>query len=357
MIAKQYIWSFGIMFCMAFFGSAAVTAIVAATPIASGETTIGDLSLPGQVDQYSFYGGSGDTVIIRMDMSFWPQIVLQAPNGAVVASAYGDDSTEIVFKLSQTGVYYISCSRHEPLYGGAYSMSLIKNPGSVTSEEDPEGGPIESGQTKTGSIAPSADLDVYTFFAGAGDIVTVRMDMGFWPRIYLQAPDGTIVASTYGDDSAAITAFTVDQTGTYFIICAAHEPGYAGNYGVSLTLIPGPGVQCEDGGYNICIWNSRFFVEVDWSTLSGNSGKATAVPLTSDSGYFWFFENSNVELLVKIKDGCAVNDHFWFFWGAMTDVQYTINVVDMETGAVKRIEGQQGIQQSGNDILAFACTP
>jgi hypothetical protein len=358
MIAKQYIWSFGMMFCMAFFGSAAVTTIVAATPIASGETKTGDLSLPGQVDQYSFYGGSGDTVIIRMEMGGYPQIVLQDPLGAVAASNSGHYWAEIrAFKLNKTGIQYISCSAAIAGTGGAYSMSLLKNPGRVNSEEDPDGGPIENGQTKTGTLDFYADLDAFTFFAGAGDTVTIRMDMGAYPQIYLQAPDGTVVANNSGHYTTQITAFTVDQTGTYFIVCSSGFPGNLGDYGVSLTIIPGPGVQCEDGGYNICIWNSRFFVEVDWSTLSGNSGKATAVPLTSDSGYFWFFENSNVELLVKIKDGCAVNDHFWFFWGAMTDVQYTINVVDMETGAVKRIEGQQGIQQSGNDILAFACAP
>ncbi len=358
MTAKRSFWAVGIMFCIAFFASAAVTVSLAAIPIASGETKTGDLTQIGKVDQYSFYGSMGDTVIIRMDMDFWPQIVLQAPNGAVLESDYGGESAQIAaFKLNQTGTHYFSCSTHNSGYGSTYSVSLIKNPGSVNSAEDPDGGPIENGQTKTGTIDPSADLDAFTFFAGAGDTVSIRMDTNFWPRIYLQAPDGTIVASAYDGDSAQITAFTVDQTGTYFIICSGHEPGYQGSFGVSLTIIPGPGVQCEDGGYNICLWNSRFYVEVDWSTPSGNSGKATAVPLTSDSGYFWFFENSNVELLVKVKDGCAVNDYFWFFWGAMTDVQYTINVVDMETGAVKRVEGQQGIQNSGNDIRAFACAP
>jgi hypothetical protein len=107
-------------------------------------------------------------------------------------------------------------------------------------------------------------------------------------------------------------------------------------------------------GYNMCLCSSRFSVEVDWSTLSGSSGKGTAVPLTSDSGYFWFFENTNVELLVKLMDKREVNGHFWFFWGAMTDVQYTITVIDTQTGEVKTYEGLQGVQKSGNDINAFS---
>ena len=77
------------------------------------------------------------------------------------------------------------------------------------------------------------------------------------------------------------------------------------------------------------------------------------MPLTSDSGYFWFFGNTNVELLVKILDGRGTNGHFWVFYGALTDVQYTIKVTDTETGAVKLYQGQQGVQKSANDVNAF----
>ena len=41
------------------------------------------------------------------------------------------------------------------------------------------------------------------------------------------------------------------------------------------------------------------------------------------------------------------------FSGSMTDVQYTITMRDTETGAVKIIQGQQGVQKSGNDVNAF----
>ncbi len=99
--------------------------------------------------------------------------------------------------------------------------------------------------------------------------------------------------------------------------------------------------------------NNRFTVEVDWHTLTGDTGKGFAVPLTSDSGDFWFFEDTNVELQVKMLDKREVNGHFWFFWGAMTDVEYTITVTDTETDEVKQYHGTQGVQQSGNDIHAF----
>jgi len=105
-------------------------------------------------------------------------------------------------------------------------------------------------------------------------------------------------------------------------------------------------------GNQLLLNGNRFRVEVDWQTPSG-SGKGVAIPLTGDSGYFWFFGETNVELLVKVLDGSGVNNRFWVFYGALTDVQYTITVRDTATGAVKTYQGQQGVQQSGNDINAF----
>ena len=52
-------------------------------------------------------------------------------------------------------------------------------------------------------------------------------------------------------------------------------------------------------------------------------------------------------------DGRAVNSHYWFFYGAMTDVAYTLTVTDTQTGAVKTYLGPQHVQTSRNDIRAF----
>ena len=38
-----------------------------------------------------------------------------------------------------------------------------------------------------------------------------------------------------------------------------------------------------------------------------------AVPLTPDSGYFWFFNAANIEAVVKVLNACSVNDHHWVF--------------------------------------------
>jgi hypothetical protein len=105
----------------------------------------------------------------------------------------------------------------------------------------------------------------------------------------------------------------------------------------------------------LALHDGRFEIVVDWLTPTGSGGKGIPVPLNIDSGYFWFFEDTNVELLVKIKRGCEVNGYYWFFYGALTDVAYTITVTDTETSAVKTYLGTQHVQTSANDINAFAC--
>jgi hypothetical protein len=109
---------------------------------------------------------------------------------------------------------------------------------------------------------------------------------------------------------------------------------------------------CEAGPAALCLTVSRFRVEVTWQTDSG-SGAGTAVPLTSDTGAFWFFQETNLELMVKVLDARAIDGHFWVFYGALSDVAYTITITDTETGAVRTYENPAGTLASVADTSAF----
>ena len=50
--------------------------------------------------------------------------------------------------------------------------------------------------------------------------------------------------------------------------------------------------------------------------------------LTDDSGYLWFFDADNIELIVKVLDGCGVNNRYWVFAGGLTNVEVDIIVTD-----------------------------
>ncbi|HEX3127331.1 MAG TPA: hypothetical protein VH394_08380 [Thermoanaerobaculia bacterium] len=72
---------------------------------------------------------------------------------------------------------------------------------------------------------------------------------------------------------------------------------------------------------------SVFTVTVDFER-PGSDQRSTAygVPLTRQSGYFWFFNPDNAEVTIKILDGRAVNGKYWIFLASMTDLQFTARV-------------------------------
>ncbi|HEV7535648.1 MAG TPA: ELWxxDGT repeat protein, partial [Acidimicrobiia bacterium] len=108
---------------------------------------------------------------------------------------------------------------------------------------------------------------------------------------------------------------------------------------------PGPGRLCLQGG--------RFAVEATWKDFQGKTGTGTAVPLSGDTGYFWFFAPTNVEVVAKVLDGRALGGKFWFFYGALSNVEYTLTVTDTQTGAVKTYKNSSGQFGSVADTGAF----
>jgi photosystem II stability/assembly factor-like uncharacterized protein len=105
----------------------------------------------------------------------------------------------------------------------------------------------------------------------------------------------------------------------------------------------------------LCLTQDRFRVEVSWRVpAQGTSGVGTAIPITDDTGTFWFFTPNNLELMIKVLDARVINGRFWVFFGALSDVAYTVVVTDTVTGAVKRYENPSGRLASVADTDAFS---
>lgn len=71
------------------------------------------------------------------------------------------------------------------------------------------------------------------------------------------------------------------------------------------------------------------------------------------TGYFWFFDASNIELAVKALDGTPVNGKLWVFYGALSNVEYKLTVTDTQTGQVKEYRNPSGRFASVADTAAF----
>lgn len=100
-------------------------------------------------------------------------------------------------------------------------------------------------------------------------------------------------------------------------------------------------VVFEPSGANLCFSSddqlclgARFSVTATWTSASGH-GSGHALALTPDTGTFWFFAPSNLEMMVKALDGCALNGRKWVFQGGLTNVRVDATVTDLQTGGSK----------------------
>lgn len=84
-----------------------------------------------------------------------------------------------------------------------------------------------------------------------------------------------------------------------------------------------------------CLVGGRFAVHVNFvaSFTPERVGKPLDLLPGDDAGVFWFFYQSIPEIAVKVLDGRVFNDHFWTFYGALSNVEYWVVVVrDLVTG-------------------------
>ncbi len=109
-----------------------------------------------------------------------------------------------------------------------------------------------------------------------------------------------------------------------------------------------------DAFQGLCLARNRFQVQVDFiDPRTGSAGKGQAVPLTEDTGVFWFFDPANLELMIKVLDGSAINGEFWVFYGGLSDVDYTITVTDEASGAKRTYHNAPHHLASVADTAAF----
>jgi hypothetical protein len=122
--------------------------------------------------------------------------------------------------------------------------------------------------------------------------------------------------------------------------------------------VTGNVATCTDSSTTLCLNNNRFKVEATFQTNSGQSGNAGVVKLTPETGYFWFFNNSNVEAVVKVIDGCGLNSRYWVFAGGLTDVRVTMTLTDTKTGQVRTYTNTAGVAFAPiQDTSAFTSCP
>ncbi len=124
--------------------------------------------------------------------------------------------------------------------------------------------------------------------------------------------------------------------------------------------------DCAPDANTLCLpADDRFRVSVYYETVQGGGrmGDAQAIPLDTvglhRGGIFYFVDSENPEFLVKVLDGCAINDHYWVFYAATTNVGFELTVVDTQTPFAVRTYTNPDVHPALTitDTRAFATCP
>jgi hypothetical protein len=163
------------------------------------------------------------------------------------------------------------------------------------------------------------------------------------------AADGTLLGQTQLTSSARLE----------FVGTAVATPGGGWTLPLLSARIEADRVRlvppCGGGDESSLCLGGRFRVEVGWKTARA-AGRGHPFDLTPDTGAFWFFSPSNVELVVKVLDGTTVNDHFWVYFASLTDVEFDLAVTDTVTGTRRTYHNPAGVLASRGDATAFPRT-
>ena len=159
-----------------------------------------------------------------------------------------------------------------------------------------------------------------------------------WPASYF---GGNIYVC--GDTSAGLTQrtnFFSNNDGATWGTHATFFPANPGNNPRALGIRVDPeltATPCVPNADTMCLNNNRFKVTATFATAGAPLfSPAHAVKYNDDSGYFWFFNSNNTEVVVKVLNGCGVNNRYWVFSSGLTNVEVTLTVTDSANpGVVK----------------------
>ena len=93
---------------------------------------------------------------------------------------------------------------------------------------------------------------------------------------------------------------------------------------------------------------------------TGNTGQGKVIGQNDVYGYFSIPAVSgnagNPEVIVKMVDATGIGQNYWVFYGCMTDLEYTLNVKENETGVVKTYSKDLGKPCGQFDTAGFLPT-
>jgi hypothetical protein len=264
--------------------------------------------------------------------------------GVIVPDFEGSNlrSMELRYGANNAGTYRVTVEVHHLTFDGP----LVAAP-----------------QTAYVTLAPSSMISAVSItfdFGGApvpdGEMLAIRQTASGPGQLYF---DGGMGASPLDPQPPTLPAEafeTVDTTPPLSTYQKAR---------VGLTLVQDD-LQggCIPTVNTLCIddvpGDRRFEVTTDFSHGPALQGPAFAVSTASlgvsNGGLFWFFSQRNPEMLVKVLNACSLNNRYWVFFNAGTNVGFTVHVRDTSTGHARTYSNADNNTAAPvQDTDAFVC--
>ncbi len=256
--------------------------------------------------------------------------------------------TRIDSVLNQGGDVIVIMEGTNDISGGTSAETILFNLNEMAAKADLAGvepllvsaiprGPDsgrDTNNSKTRTVADQLSLDAAAAGRAFADGFYVFFDRSdFFERFYFDQlhPNPT----GYGILADSMVEAAVDAV-TRQDLCSQVPPG---------ACVPSDTVLCLNAG--------RFRLEALWENFFGQTGVGHAVPQTDDTGAFYWVDPANMELAVKVLDGRSYNGHFWVFYGALSNLEFSLVVTDTDTGECKEYSNPLGTFASVGDTAAF----
>ena len=177
------------------------------------------------------------------------------------------------------------------------------------------------------------------------------------------AASGWTAAAAVGPDRTFAVLDGLEPGGRYLFRVGALGPGApafgrTGAFAVASAPAPGEMTDCEPGE-TAAVLSGGYEVRMCFEMPSGARVDASNYHLESTaSGLLYFFDRDNVEVLVKVLDGCAINGHRWVFAAPVTDLAFSLEITEQATGRAFTHGNPRGMTAAtAADTAAFPCAP
>lgn len=216
---------------------------------------------------------------------------------------------------------------------------------------------------RVNQVQPSAQYFAAADMDSAGNFVVT------WESAVQEGRIGEIYARLFRPDGRpASDEFHVNQLSGQFeetlprvalsddgVVALTWVNWYTGDGSAEATMLRRYLATCAPDATFLPLRNGRFLACARWETTAGQRGSGVPANWSDESGGFWFFDDANLELFVKLLDGCGVNGHYWLYVSGLTDVGVDLALLDTWTGAVRSYSRPRGVPFAAiQDVDAFS---